>query len=184
MNRELAIKLLHHHVKSEAMIKHSLASEVVMRGLARHLGQDEDKWGLIGLLHDLDVELTKDNPEKHGKITVEILHEQGFDEDILIPISLHNDMAASRPRENTVEWALAAGETITGLITATALVYPSKKLADVKVKSITKRMKEKAFAASVSREHILECERIGLELPEFAQICLQSMQEISDQLGL
>jgi predicted hydrolase (HD superfamily) len=99
-------------------------------------------------------------------------------------IVMHNEMATGKERSTEFQHALAAGETITGLITATALVYPDKKLASVKVKSITKRMKEKAFAASVKRENILECEKIGIPMDEFAGLSLQAMQEISDELGL
>lgn len=183
-SRQEAFDLLHEHIAAGSMIKHCLASEAVMRALAQHVGEDEDLWGLCGLLHDLDVEETRETPDIHGKETVKILRGLNYPEEMLIPIALHNDMAAERERNTLFEHALAAGETITGLISATAMIYPSRKLADVKVKSITKRMKEKAFAASVSREHILECERIGLPLHDFASIALGAMQGISDELGL
>ena len=97
---------------------------------------------------------------------------------------MHNEVATGKERTTVFQHALAAGETITGLIMATALVYPDKKLASVKVKSITKRMKEKTFAASVKRENILECEQIGLPINDFAEMALLAMQEISDELGL
>jgi predicted hydrolase (HD superfamily) len=99
-------------------------------------------------------------------------------------IVMHNEMATGKERTAVFQHALAAGETITGLIMATALVYPDKKLASVKTKSITKRMKEKAFAASVKRENILECEQIGIPINDFAEIALVAMQEISDELGM
>jgi len=97
---------------------------------------------------------------------------------------MHNEMATGKERTTEFQHALAAGETITGLITATALVYPDKKIAPVKVKSITKRMKQKAFAASVKRENIMECEKIGIPLNEFAELALNAMKKIDDVLGL
>ena len=120
----------------------------------------------------------------HGVEAARILAKKGFSDDIVEAVQLHNEKAAKRPRTETLHYALAAGEQITGLITATALVYPDKKLSSVKVKSITKRMKEKAFAASVNRDIILECEKIGIPLNEFAEIGLTAMKNISDDLGL
>jgi putative nucleotidyltransferase with HDIG domain len=184
ITREKALELLHEHISNPNMIKHCLASEAVMRALAANLGEDEEKWGLTGLLHDLDVELTKDDFPSHGKQTVRILSQQGVDPEILEAIQMHNEAATNEKRSSVFHHALAAGETITGLITATALVYPDKKLASVKPKSITKRMKEKAFAASVNRDTIRECERIGIPLAEFAALALRAMQLISDELGL
>jgi predicted hydrolase (HD superfamily) len=99
-------------------------------------------------------------------------------------IVMHNEVATGKERTTVFQHALAAGETITGLIMATALVYPDKKLASVKVKSITKRMKEKAFAASVKRENILECEQIGIPINDFAELALTAMQQISDEIGM
>lgn len=184
LTRERALELLEQHLQNPNMIKHCLASEAVLGALADRLGGDRDQWSLAGLLHDLDVEKTDADLSIHGTETVRILEEEGLDEESLEAILLHNEKAAGRPRSTPFQHALAAGETITGLITATALVYPDKKLASVKVKSITKRMKEKAFAASVDRDIIRECETLGIPLPEFAELALRSMQEISDQLGL
>ena len=176
ITREEAVSLLEQHISSEAMKRHCLASEAVMRALARRLGRDEEEWGLAGLLHDIDVEVTNADPYKHGPYAAHILGEK-ISADALDAIVMHNEMAAGKERSTEFQHALAAGETITGLITATALVYPDKNLASVKVKSITKRMKEKAFAASVKRENILECEKIGLPIEEFAAIALTAMQE-------
>jgi len=176
--RDKALYLLHQYIKNERMIFHSLASEVVLRALARRLGRDEEKWGLAGLLHDLDVEITHADPKVHGLETARILTEMGIDSDIAEAIKLHNEQATNLPRTSEFHHALAAGETITGLILATSLVYPDKKISSVKPKSITKRMKEKAFAASVSRENILECELIGIPLEEFAELCISAMVEI------
>jgi putative nucleotidyltransferase with HDIG domain len=180
--RQQALDLLHQHIKNDRMIFHSLASEAVLRALARRLGRDEEKWGLAGLLHDLDVEITNANPKVHGLETARILTEMGVDGDIVEAIKLHNEHATDLPRTTEFHHALAAGETITGLILATSLVYPDKQISSVKPKSITKRMKEKAFAASVSRENILECELIGIPMEEFAEMSIAAMTEITGQL--
>ena len=178
-----AIELLNKHIQSENMKKHCLASESVMKAIARYLGRDETEWGLAGLLHDIDVEITNADPLTHGpyaeKMLKGILSDEAID-----AIVMHNEVATGKERETEFQHALAAGETITGLITATTLVYPDKKLASVKAKSITKRMKQKAFAASVKRENILECEKIGIPINEFAELSLKAMQAISDDLGL
>ncbi|MDH3975752.1 MAG: HDIG domain-containing protein [Deltaproteobacteria bacterium] len=184
IERNEAFNLLKAYVKSENMIKHSLASEAVLRQLAGRLSQDEEKWGIAGLLHDIDIEITDADLSIHGLEAVNLLTSAGIDEEIIEAIRLHNELAHNDKRQTPFHHALAAGETITGLITATALVYPDKKLASVKVKSITKRMKEKAFAASVNRDIIRECELAGIPLKEFAEISLKAMQSINEDLGL
>ena len=184
IDREKAVELLNQYVKNEKMIIHSLESEAVMRALARRLGRDEEKWGLTGLLHDIDVEVTRADPKVHALKAEELLKGYELDEDMLDAIRMHNEMATGLERTREYQHALAAGETVTGLIHATALVYPDKKIAGVKGKSIRKRMKEKAFAASVKRENILECEKIGLTLEEFIEISLEAMKEIADEIGL
>jgi putative nucleotidyltransferase with HDIG domain len=176
--RDQAIDLLHHYIKNDRMIFHSLASEAVLRALARRLGRDEEKWGLAGLLHDLDVEITHADPKVHGLETARILTEMGVDPEVVEAIRLHNEHATGLPRTAEFHHALAAGETITGLILATSLVYPDKQISSVKSKSITKRMKEKAFAASVSRENIMECELIGIPLEEFAELSILAMAAV------
>jgi uncharacterized protein len=184
MTREEALELLHRHIKNERMLYHCYASEAVMKALAHRLGKDEEKWAIAGLLHDLDLETLNDDLSIHTRETERILTEKGIDPEIIDAIKMHNETAWGMERNSVFHHALAAGETITGLIVATALVYPDKKLANVKSKSVTKRMKEKAFAASVNRDTIMECEKLGLPLDEFAEICLQAMKEISGRLGL
>ncbi|HPS58258.1 MAG TPA: HDIG domain-containing protein [Spirochaetota bacterium] len=178
MSREQSLSLLNDYVKNERMIAHSVASESVMRAVALRLGEDADKWGIAGLLHDLDVEITAGDMKSHGLKSAEILRPLNYDPEIIDAIIMHNEEASGIPRSTRFQHALAAGETITGLISATALVYPDKKLSSVKAKSVTKRMKEKAFAASVKRENIMECEKIGIPLDEFAVIALRAMQEM------
>lgn len=184
MKRENALALLNTHVKNQNMIKHCLAAEAVMVALAGRLGADRNQWALAGLLHDLDVELTAGDPLVHGKSTVMILDQLGVDPEVVAAILMHNTAASGAGRSKAFHHALAAGETITGLIVATALVYPDKKLGSVKVSSIVKRMKEPGFARSVNRDTIRECEQTGIPLAEFAEIALKAMQSISADIGL
>ncbi len=182
MNRQQALELLKRYVKNPKMIAHSIASELIMRKLANHFGESEEEWGLAGLLHDLDVEFTEGNPKTHGQECIPILREAGVTEEAIDAISMHNEISAPKERNTRFQHALAAGETISGLIFATALIYPDKKISSVKVKSITKRMKDKRFAASVKRENILECEKIGLELNEFVGLALEALSETDEEL--
>jgi len=184
MERKEALELMHKYIKNEKMIYHCLSTEAVMRALARYFNENENKWALAGLLHDLDVEITNADLNIHGLETVRILSEINVDEEIIDAIKMHNEQAHGQKRHTLFQYALAAGETITGLIYATALVYPDKKIENVKAKSVTKRMKEKAFAASVSREIIMECELFDLPLDKFTEICLNAMKEIAQDIGL
>ncbi len=183
-DRQEAISLLLAHVTDERMLSHSYASEAVMRSLARRLGKNEDLWAMAGLLHDLDIERVGGDLTRHGIEAERLLRERGYDPEMIDAILRHNETASKLPRETDFHHALAAGETITGLITATALVQPDRKVASVKVKSVVKRMKEKAFAASVRRENILECELIGIPLPEFVELSLAAMCGVHEQIGL
>lgn len=184
IDRQQAQRLLEQNVQSPAMLRHSLASEAVLRALAAHLGEDVQAWGLAGLLHDIDVENTEGDSLRHGMEARPLLESLGLDEIYIDAIERHNEAACPRPRETPLHHLLAAGETITGLITATTLVYPDKKLASVKPKSIKKRMKESKFAASVNRDIIRECEQGGVALDEFILLALQAMRDIAEDLGL
>ncbi len=185
MEREQAIALLRKYVRNENMIKHCIASEMVMRALAKRLGEDENRWGLAGLLHDTDVEITSADLRIHTKEAVRILREAGIDDEIIEAIRLHNEKAwPGEMRSTKFQHALASGETLTGLIIATTLVYPEKKIAGVKSSSVIKRMKEKAFARSVNRDIIMECEKAGIPLEEFIALGLEAMKERAEELGL
>ncbi len=185
MNRTDALDLLKSYVKNEKMMAHSLASEAVLRALAERLGEDPDHWGLAGLLHDIDVEITHADHKTHAMEGAKILEQKGVSPDIVEAVMLHNEEAAhGQQRHKPLHHALSAGETITGLITATSLVYPDKKVASVKPKSITKRMKEKAFAASVNRDAIMECEKLGLSLQDFVELSLNAMKKVGPEIGL
>jgi len=184
ISRDQAFQRLQEHVKNEKTIIHCLASEAVMRALAGRLGEDRDRWGITGLLHDIDVEVTHADPKVHALKAEELLEDFGLDSEMIDAIRMHNDEATGIPRSTTFQHALAAGETITGLIYATTLVYPDKKIEGVKYKSVSRRMKEKAFAASVNRDHIMECEKIGIPLDEFIRLSVDAMREISGSIGL
>jgi putative nucleotidyltransferase with HDIG domain len=184
ITRERSLELLHQQLSNPNLIKHCLASEAVLRALARYFAEDEELWGLTGLLHDLDVELTQADLSRHTHETLRILRAEGVAEEIITAICMHNPEAHQTQRSARFHHALAAGETITGLIIAAALVYPDKKLASVKPKSVRKRYKEKLFAAGANREVIAECEQIGIPIPEFCDLCLAAMQAIAEDLGL
>jgi putative nucleotidyltransferase with HDIG domain len=184
ISRDAALELLKEYVKNQRLISHCLATEAVCKTLAIHFNEDADKWAMAGLLHDLDAEITNADLNIHGKETTRILSGIGVDPEIIDAIAHHNEISSGETRTTRFQHALAAGETITGLITATALIYPDKKLSSVKPSSVVKRMKEKAFAASVNRDIIMECEGIGIPLAAFAEMCVKSMQSIGPQLGL
>lgn len=183
MDRAAALELLKEKVGEDYLIKHSLATEAIMRALAKKMGHDEDQWGIAGLLHDLDFSETKDDPKRHAALSAEWLDGK-LDEESITAIKRHNAEELGLTRETDFDLALTAAETITGLVVATTLVYPDKKIASVKPKSVTKRMKQKAFAAKVNRDHIRLCEEFGIPLSEFAAISVEAMRGISDELGL
>jgi putative nucleotidyltransferase with HDIG domain len=184
INREEALALVRTHLKNDNLIHHSLAAEAVLRAMAGRLGADPEQWGLAGLLHDLDAEI-KPDLTSHTAETVAILEGKGVDGEIIEAIRLHNLAAwPGQQRSTPFHYALAAGETITGLIIAAALITPEKKLASVKVKSVKKRYKEKAFARGADREIIALCELAGIPLADFCELSLAAMQEIAGEIGL
>ncbi|GAA3643658.1 HD domain-containing protein [Asaccharospora irregularis] len=188
--RDRAEEILKKYLKSEYLITHSYAVEAVMRALARKLEPEkEEEWAITGLLHDLDADMLnyKEDPEEeklHALKGVELLKEEGFGNEYMYQaIKAHNESNGTK-RINVIDTAIYAADPITGFINAITLVYPDKKISSVKVKSITKRMKEKRFAAGANREAMMSIEEIGIPFAEFAQISLEAMQEISDKLGL
>lgn len=184
MTRQEALDLLKENIQNQNLIKHSLAVEAVMKGLARHFGQNEERWGLTGLLHDIDYEKTQNDPEQHSLVGARLLEDLGVDKDICQAVKVHNEAHGVLP-ETLMEKALYVTDPLTGLIVAATLVLPSKKLVDLGVKSLLNRFKEKAFARGVNREIIRKCqEYLNLNLEEFFKIGLQSMQKISKDLGL
>jgi putative nucleotidyltransferase with HDIG domain len=184
ITRDEAVKCLKTHLKNEKLISHCLATEAIMRALAQKLGEDQEIWGLAGLLHDLDYELTGEDPSRHGEETARLLEAKGVLPVIANVIKKHNAEGLGLERSMAFEHALTCAETITGMIVATALVYPDKKISSVKTKSVTKRMKTPHFARAVSRDRILECEKIGIPLNEFVMLSLGAMSEIAEEIGL
>jgi putative nucleotidyltransferase with HDIG domain len=184
VNRERALELLKQHMAAENLRRHCLATEAIMRKLAQRLKKDEELWGLTGLVHDLDLELTRDDQSRHGLVAADMLAEEGFPPEAIQAIRTHNGEVLGISRQSDFDHALACAETITGLIVATAMVQPDKKVASVKPKSVKKRMKEKRFAENVNRDIIRECEHIGVPLEEFIPLSVEAMQEIAEELGL
>lgn len=183
MNRQEALQLLKEYLKTKNLVKHCLAVEVVMRRLARHLGEDEELWGLAGLLHDIDYDMTKDNPEQHSIKGAEILAERGLPDELVYAVKVHNEMHGL-PRKSRLDKALYATDPLTGLIVAAALIRPEKKLAAVDVPFLQKKFGEKAFARGANREQIQSCSELGLTLEEFLGLGLEAMQEIAGEMGL
>jgi len=184
MNREEAFKLLDEKIKTKNLVKHCLAVEAVMRELARHYSEDETKWALAGLLHDIDYEETKDDMAEHSKIGADFLRQQGLDEDICQAVLKHNE-AHGFELQTKIERALFVADPVTGLIVAAALVLPSKKIADLTVENVLNRFKEKSFARGANRQIIQQCQDLlNLSLEKFVEISLRAMQGISDKLGL
>ena len=183
MIREEVLDSVKANVENENLIKHMLATEAVMRALARRLGEDEEEWGLTGLLHDIDVELTEGDMSQHSKLGADLARELGASEAMSHAILSHNE-AHGAPRETKLDKALFCADPLTGLITAGALVRPDKKLAGLEGKSVRKRFKEKSFAAGANREQIALCSELGLELDEFIELGLEAMKGIAPSLGL
>ena len=184
MKREEALKFLKENIKNQNLIKHSLAVEAAMESLAEYFGEDKEKWGICGLLHDIDYEKTKGNPNLHSKIGAEMLKNLGFEEEICDAVLTHNEAHKILP-ETKMAKALYCVDPLTGLIVAATLVLPSKKISDLKVENVLKRFKEKSFARGANREIIKKCqEYLGLSLEKFVEIVLSAMQKISDDLGL
>ena len=182
--RQRALELIDQYIKNQNLKKHLLATENLMRHLARKFGEDEEIWALAGLLHDLDWEITKETPEKHPLIAVEVLEKENFPQEVILAIKKHHPVYGLVPETN-LEKALYTCEEITGLIVAVALVMPNKKLSEVTVERILNKFKEPSFAKGVNREIILKAEEmLGLKLEELAEIALKAMQEISEDLGL
>lgn len=183
MTREQAFGLLKQNLANQNLIKHSLAVEAMMRALARHFGEDEERWGLVGLLHDIDYDRVKNDLSQHSLAGAEMLKELGFEEDICQAIKVHNE-AHGIPQKTLMEKAIFVTDPLSGLIVAAALVLPSKKLADLTAENVLNRFKEKSFAKGANREIIKKCEEyLNLSLEEFIKISLHAMQGISQELG-
>ena len=184
MTRQEALSLLSEYIKNQNIFKHLLATEAQMRALAKKFSQDEEKWALTGLLHDLDWDMTKQDPTQHSLIAEKILAEKGLDKEIVSAIKIHNYIHGIEPK-TLLEKALYCSEMMTGFVVAVALVQPTKKLADVTVEKIMKKYKEKSFGAGAKREIMdLAPSYIAMSVEDLASLTLMAMQGVAEELGL
>ena len=179
-----ALNLLKENIKNQNLVKHSLAVGEAMKSLAEYFREDTQKWEVCGLLHDIDYEKTKEDPNSHSKIGAEMLQNLGLEKEIYDAVLTHNETHGILP-ETKMAKALYCVDPLTGLIVAATLVLPSKKVNELKVENILNRFKEKSFAKGANREIIKKCEEfLGLSLEKFVEIVLKAMQKISEDLGL
>ena len=186
MTREKAFGLIQQYVKNQNSIKHMLATEAIMKALSRRFNENEETWALVGLLHDIDMEVAdyKNNPTKHGLKGAEMLEEMGVEKVITDAVRARNPLTGKNP-ETLMEKAIFCADPLTGLIVAAILVLPSKKINDLKTENILNRFKEKGFARGANREIIKKSEELlNLSLEEFTGIVLGAMQKISSDLEL
>lgn len=189
ITREQALELLKKWPQAQSDMNHYLMSEAIMKGLAEKLGEDVNYWAMLGLLHDIDWALTKENTKEHGTKVEEILKEKGFDNDFIEIIKSHiygyeeSPIFKDKTREKKIEHALAASETLTGLIYAYALMRGNM-ISDMQAKGLKKKFKDKTFAAGCNRDIIREIERVGLSLDDFFDVGIKALQRIKDEIGL
>ncbi|HET8998115.1 MAG TPA: HD domain-containing protein [bacterium] len=184
MTRDEAWAVLTEHTSNPSLLKHMLAVEAVMRAYARRFGEDEETWGLVGLLHDMDYEKHPSREAGHPFKGVEVLRGRGLDEGLCRAILSHADYSGV-PRETVMEKALFAADEVSGFVIAVALVKPSRALADVDVGSVKRKMKDKAFAKGVRREDIVEgAAGLGVTLDDHLATVIAALQPVAPQLGL
>lgn len=181
--RDEALSVLKEYNQSDALLKHAYAVEAVMRRFAQRFGEDEEYWGLVGLLHDIDYERW---PEEHLKIAPSLLKEAGFGDDLIRAVCAHGyGLCTDDKPELPVEKTIYTIDELTGLISAAALMRPSRSVVDIEVKSVKKKFKDKHFAAGVNRDIILSgCDMLGLTLDEVIEECIQGMRNVHEALGL
>lgn len=191
MNREEAYKTLTKLIKNQNLIKHHLACEAVMKVLYKKFTppagqnpQDEEKWGIVGLLHDADYELTRNHPEKHTLVLQEKIGSK-LPADVMYAIMSHNFAYNKVLPKNTMDWSIYCADELTGLIIAATLVNPDKKLASVTTDFVINRFNEPSFAKGANRDQILACEdKLGIPIKDFIDLSLKAMQLINSELGL
>jgi len=188
MNRDEALALVHEYTESDTLRKHMYAVAAAMRACARKYGEDEEKWGVVGLLHDFDYERYPNDAhsptEEHPSHGVGVLRERGVEEDILTAIMGHAAYTGV-PRESLMAKSLFAVDELCGFLTACALVRPSRSLQDLTVKSVKKKLKDKAFARGVNRDEVRQgAEELGVELEEHVQFVIEALRPMEQDLGL
>lgn len=186
MQKSKALELLHSKMQSQNLRKHCYSVAAVMCSLAKRFKEDEDKWEIVGLLHDGDYEFTKTNPANHAKLMADWVRELGeTDNELLTGIESHGWFHQGKLPQTKMQWSLFCCDELTGLIVAVTLIRPTKKIADVGIENVLDKWNSKSFAAGVKREDIEKCEKeLGIPLKEFIGIALKAMQGISSELGL
>ncbi|HHW14811.1 MAG TPA: HDIG domain-containing protein [Firmicutes bacterium] len=183
MTREQALAEVKKRVANRNLLKHMLAVEAIMRELAARFGEDQEVWGLAGLVHDIDYDQTAAEPDRHALVGAEILEQLGVPAQIVYAVKAHNERLGF-PRQRRLDKALYAADPLSGLIVAAALIHPDKKLASITTDFVLNRFGEKGFARGANREQIASCTEFGLELRDFIDLGLRGMQGISAELGL
>lgn len=187
MNREQAHEILLKYMEGQRYIEHSYAVEAIMKGLAKRLAPDQEEyWGIVGLLHDLDEEHCdwEHDLSVHGPTSVEILKKEGIDDQVLFDaICAHNPKSGVKAK-TTLQYAVLAADPMSGFCKAVAQIYPDKKIASVKHKSVMKRFNESRFASGANRDYMEAIEFTGISFDDFIDIALEQMREIADVLGL
>lgn len=183
MNREDALELLHEYTKTDSLRRHAYAVEAACRAYARKYGEDEEKWAITGLLHDFDYEMYPTQAE-HTIVGAKILAEKGYPEDVIYAIRAHADYNHLE-RNSLLDKVLYACDELSGFVMAVAMVRPSRNVADVQVKSVKKKLKDKAFAKGVNRDDVYHgAEELGVPLDEHIAFVVEALTEVSDKLGL
>jgi uncharacterized protein len=181
MTRDEAFDLVKGRLGDTPTLAHCLACEACMRALAARLEGDVETWGLAGLVHDLDLDVCANDPERHAVVGAEILRQRGVAQEIVHAVLGHNGKVE---RTSPLDKALWAVDPTTGFITAAALIRPSRSTSDLEPSSVKKRMKDKRFAAAVNRDQMRSCADLGLDFDEFLAVCIKAMDEVRDRIGL
>ncbi len=186
LERNEALKLVKKYVNTENSVKHMIATEAVMRGMADYFDEDADLWGIAGLLHDIDMEEVdyRNKPKKHGPRSVEILKEEGVENERILDAVLAHNPEAGKETDSLMEKVIRAADPLTGLIVAATLISPDKDINKIDTDFVMRRFEEKRFATGANREIIKTCENFGMELEEFIKLSLEAMQGVSEELGL
>ncbi|MFW6196868.1 MAG: HD domain-containing protein [Thermoplasmatota archaeon] len=183
ITKEKALNMIDENIDTENLKKHTWAVGQIMKRLAEELNRDEKKWEILGLVHDLDFEETKDNPENHALKSAEMV-EGMVPDDVVRAIKSHNHKHTNVEPESDMENALIAADAVSGLVVATALVMPNSKLEEARPESVEKKFDDSSFAKNIDRDRILYCEKIGMERDDFLELSLYALQDIDDKLGL
>lgn len=192
INRDRVVELMDKYISTPWLKMRMRESEQIMRALAKHFKEDEELWGLTGLLHDIDYDYVEKDPERHVVEFDKILEMEGLvrgediPEDMYHAIKAHyeDNPKVEQKRESRLDYVLSASENLSGFLVACALVQPNKKISEVTTESVLKKLKKKDFAKAVRRDLIYDIEKVGISLEEFIEIAIDSLNEISDEIGL